>query len=141
MRASAVVDCVAVGAIGWIVRRSAREREAALDDQRATLERLRADLAGLVTDAERRARELETAVEARERRLRVLVAESGGVEACTPPPPRIDPAEARLLRDLDGSATQDFLGREHGREGVAPISRATVVPRLAKPARQTDTRP
>jgi predicted phage gp36 major capsid-like protein len=102
MLASAVVDCVAVGAIGWIVRRSAREREAALDDQRATLERLRADLAALVIDAERRARELESALEARERRLHAIVAESGRVEATRTPPPtrRVDPAEARLLRDF-----------------------------------------
>ena len=75
--------------------------------QRTTLERLRVDLAELVGDAERRTHELETALAARERRLRTLVAETGRVEVELTAPPRlaIDPAEARLLRNLqDGYA-------------------------------------
>src|SRR5207237_8478413 len=39
------------------------------------------------------------------------------------------------------SATQDFLGRGHGREHVALAARATAVPRLAKPARQNGHAP
>jgi hypothetical protein len=100
---------VAVAGIAWLLRRSGRERDAALDAQRAALERLRGDLAELVSDAEARARALEETLGARERRLRALVAESGRLEAArdaaprveAPPRLRIDPAEARLLRDLE----------------------------------------
>src|SRR6266446_2916823 len=67
--ASAVLDCGAVAAIGWLLKRSARE-------------------------AEERTRGLAAALDARERRLRVLIAETG----------RADPAEARLLRDLERAA-------------------------------------
>src|SRR5439155_27123959 len=92
--ASAVLDCVAVATIAWLVRRGGRDREAALEAQRTTLERLRFDLAELVGDAGRRAHELETALAARERRLRTLVAETGRVEVELTAPPRlaIDPA-------------------------------------------------
>ena len=100
--ASALLDCVAVAAIAWLVRRWGHDRAAALEAQRATLERLRVDLAELVGEAERRAHELEAALAARERRLRTLLAETGRVEVEMTAPPRlaIDPAEARLLRNL-----------------------------------------
>jgi len=105
--ASTVIECAAVAGIGWVLWRSGREREAALDAQRAVLERLRADVAELVADAEARSRALEATLGAREERLRRLVAESGRLEATraaapveAPPRLRIDPAEARLLRDL-----------------------------------------
>src|SRR5213592_3111640 len=49
--ASAVLDCGAVAGIGWLLRRSARERDAALGAERVALERLREDLAQLVSDA------------------------------------------------------------------------------------------
>src|SRR5947199_10694900 len=39
------------------------------------------------------------------------------------------------------SATQDFLGRGYRRERVALTSRATAVPRLAKPARRNGHAP
>src|SRR2546426_12758050 len=88
--ASAVLDCGAVIGIGWLVRRSARERDVTLEAERAALERLREELARLVRDAEERTRGLAAALDVRERRLRALVAEAG----------RIDPAEARLLPNL-----------------------------------------
>ena len=88
--ASAVLDCGAVAGIGWLLRRSARERDAALGAERVALERLREDLAQLVSDAS------------------ALVAETGRLEATRRRPPapsheRPDPAEARLLRDLERS--------------------------------------
>src|SRR5438093_10187901 len=75
--ASAVLDCGAVAGIGWLVRRSGRERDATLAAQREALARLRDDLAELVRDAEERTRGLAAALDGRERRLRVLVAETG----------------------------------------------------------------
>jgi len=106
--ASAVLDCGAVAGIGWLLRRSARERDTALGAERAALERLREDLAQLVSDAEERTQRLAAALDAREKRLRALVAETGRLEAARRPAPapsheRPDPAEARLLRDLERS--------------------------------------
>jgi len=105
--ASAVLDCGAVAGIGWLFRRSARERDATREAERAALERLREDLAQLVCDAEKRSRGLAAALDAREKRLRALVAETGRLEAARPAPApsheRPDPAEARLLRDLERS--------------------------------------
>jgi len=88
--ASAVLDCGAVAGIGWLLKRNARER----DTTRAALAHLREDVAQLVRDAEERTRGLAAALDARERRLRALIAETG----------RADPAEARLLRDLERAA-------------------------------------
>jgi hypothetical protein len=110
---STAIDCAAVAALGWIVWRAGVEREASLGVQRATLETLRADLAELVADAEGRARELDTALGSREDRLRALLVEVAEVEAAHPEHERgateaaergaVDPAEARLLRDLEMS--------------------------------------
>ena len=110
---STVIDCAAVAALGWIVWRAGVEREATLGVQRATLETLRADLAELVADAEGRARELDVALGSREGRLRALLVEVAEVEAAHPERERgatevaeraaVDPAEARLLRDLEMS--------------------------------------
>jgi hypothetical protein len=90
---STVLDLAAVAALGWSLRRTGREREAALEEGRAALERLRGDLAELVHDAEERARALEERLERRavSPRERDLLARRLGA----------DPAEARLLRDLD----------------------------------------
>ncbi len=93
--ASAVLDCGAIAGIGWLLKRSARER----DTTRAALAHLRDGVAQLVRDAEERTRGLAAALDARERRLRALIAETG----------RADPAEARLLRDLERAA-DDPLG-------------------------------
>jgi len=92
--ASAVLDCGAVAGIGLLLKRSARERDTTLAAQRAALAHLREDVAQLVRDAEERTRGLAAALDARERRLRALIAETG----------RADPAEARLLRDLERAA-------------------------------------
>jgi hypothetical protein len=96
---STVLDLAAVAALGWFLHRTDREREVALEEGRAALERLRGDLAELVRDAEERARALEERVGARAAAAsrpaseRELLARRLGV----------DPAEARLLRDLEVS--------------------------------------
>lgn len=114
MLISTVVDLAAVGLLAWLVRRSGRERETTLGLHRATLESLRADLSQLVLEAERRAQNLEEALGGRERRLRALLDEIARVDPRPTPGealrrhraphdeerPGADPAEARLLRDL-----------------------------------------
>jgi hypothetical protein len=97
MLAAIVVDAAAVAALLWCLRRSARERELGLALQRETLERLRADIAQLVGDAEARTRDLDDALARRETRLRELLATGGPAE-------RPDHAEARLRRQLAASA-------------------------------------
>jgi hypothetical protein len=109
--ASTLIDCAALAALAWVVWRAGREREASLGAQRAALETLRADLGELVADAESRARELEAALASREERLRDLLLEIAHVQATAQDraaaaatadePASIDPAEARLLRDLE----------------------------------------
>jgi len=130
--ASTAIDISAVAILAWLVLRSGRERDASLGVQRAALETLRAHLAELVADAERRAQALEETLGAREKRLRALLAELGRAEggartgakaerplerplerpAAAAARPRsafadlarslgTDPAEARLLRDLE----------------------------------------
>jgi len=111
--ASAVLDCGAVAGIGWLLKRSARERDTTLAAERAALARLCEDVALLVRDAEERTRGLAAALDAREGRLRALIAETG----------RADPAEARLLRDLE---------RDDRRAGK-------VLPRLKVPNGRADT--
>ena len=110
--ASTLIDCAALAALAWVVWRAGREREASLGAQRASLETLRADLSELVADAEGRARELEAALASREERLRDLLLEIAHVQATAhdralaepaEAPAAIDPAEARLLRDLEVS--------------------------------------
>jgi hypothetical protein len=77
MIASTAIDLLAVVALGWLVVRTSRARAESLDDQRATLETLRGDLAQLVTDAEERAQALDEALAAREKRLRALLQDLG----------------------------------------------------------------
>jgi hypothetical protein len=116
MMGSAVVDLLAVGILGAMLARSARERDTTLVDQRQTMERLRGDIAQLLEDAGERARGLEQSLVARERALRALLGELERVEARRAPqaaaapslalgererPLATDPAEARLLRDLE----------------------------------------
>ena len=116
MLGSAIVDLVAVGVLGALLARTARERDTTLVDQRQTMERLRADIAVLLEEAGQRTRGLEQALMARERSLRGVLGELERAEgrrlpaAIAPPtlalgererPLATDPAEARLLRDLE----------------------------------------
>jgi hypothetical protein len=125
MLASTVFDLLAVAMLGWLVWRSGRVRDAALGEQRAALESLRADLSQLVLEAERRAKALDDALASREQRLRALLRDLGAVEGGRRSAPAaeerhpaagedsdlgaaarrlgVDPAEARLLRDLQVS--------------------------------------
>jgi hypothetical protein len=126
--ASTAFDLVAVAVLAWLVLRSGREREAGFGVQRAALESLRADLSQLVLAArEHRLQELLeqiARVEAPRRELR-----RGSLVEDEEDPrdrrraadeddarrrsaadddrdlrerrrPAVDPAEARLLRDL-----------------------------------------
>ncbi len=110
------IDVTAVAVLGWFVWRSGRDRDLVLEVQRAALEALRADLAQLIGDAEQRGRALEEALGTREQRLRALLADIARSEARPRPveEPRerlagaadrlgVDPAEARLVRDLQVS--------------------------------------
>jgi hypothetical protein len=122
MLTSTVIDLLAVAVLAWLVFRSGREHDAALGVQRAALEGLRADLAELVLEAEQRTQGLARALDAREERLRALLDDLARAEArpsAVEPQPAapaaereaddlreaarrlgVDPAEARLLRDL-----------------------------------------
>ena len=93
LAASTFVDLVALAA-AWRLFGAASRRQA------AALERLRDDLAALVADAEHRGRALEDALATHETRLQALLKEAAKVEEARRPRPR-DPAEARLLRDLE----------------------------------------
>lgn len=109
MIGSAVIDLLAVAVLGWMLTRSARDRDTLLVDQRQTMERLRGDIAQLLEEAGDRTRGLERTLAERERSLRALLGELERVEprrtaAATPERARPlvnDPAEARLLRDLE----------------------------------------
>jgi hypothetical protein len=115
------IDVIAVGALGWLVRRIGRERDITLSLlQQEALGRLRSDLAELVSAAEQRGHALEESLGGRESRLRGLLArleriEAGAPAAEAPVAPAagigaraemarrlgVDAAEARLLRDLE----------------------------------------
>jgi len=115
--AVSAVDLLIVVGLCWLVSRIRRERDATLAAQRTTLEKLRADLGELVSDAEARTRALDAQLAARETRLRTLLHElaraeaatidGGGPRTRTEEPHgrrrRPDPAEARLRRDLEMS--------------------------------------
>ncbi len=75
-----VVDLVAVGVLGYLMVRGARDREQSLGEQRAALEALRRDLAVLLEEAEQRAGRLDGSLAKREASLRALVGELGRVE-------------------------------------------------------------
>jgi hypothetical protein len=96
-----VVDGLAVAALVWLVRRTERTQALVLAEQQAALVRLRGELADLVTDAERRTRALDQALAMREATLRVLVQTSARPEEMAGEAPSVDPAEVRLLRDLE----------------------------------------
>jgi hypothetical protein len=118
-----LIDVILLAAFGAMVLVSGRMRGRSLAAQRAVVERLRAGLAELVGDAEQRAQALESALGAREERLRALLEEIARVE--TRPAPRaaaarplkapaaeeapssrqtaFDPAEDRLLRELSAA--------------------------------------
>jgi len=104
--ASTALDLAAVAALGWFLHRSGRDREAALEEGRAALERLRGDLAELVADAEDRARALEERLEPRT----TAASRPGTDRDALARRLGVDPAEARLLRDLELS-----LGEREGR--------------------------
>jgi hypothetical protein len=103
------VDVLAVATLGWLVARGARLRDLAPADQRRALADLKGELAQLLHDAEARARTLEAALgasqewpPARAGRVRTLTPEdeapvAGGSRL------GVDPAEARLIRDLEVS--------------------------------------
>lgn len=112
------IDLVAVAVLGWLLWRGERLRAAVLEDQQDALDRLKRDLSHLLEDAEQRAAALEERLGARERSLRALVARLGpdlgpGQEPRLQPAKPLtrtlveeledeaDPAEARLLRDLE----------------------------------------
>src|SRR5207245_10418633 len=65
---------------------------------------------------------------------------TGCARTCTACCPTRRSSSTRSRRQAR-SATQDFLGRGHRRERVALPSRATAVPRLAKPARRNGHAP
>ena len=98
---STVIDVVAIVA-AWRLAISAVQRQA---EAGATLARLRTDLERLVEDAERRGGALEEAVATREKALRALLSDADKLvetrRAPAAPRTRNDPAEARLLRDLE----------------------------------------
>ena len=97
-----LVDALAVAALVWMVRRTERTQALLLAEQEAALARLRGELADLVADAERRARALDQALAMREATLRVLVQTSARPdERAGEGSLSIDPAEVRLLRDLE----------------------------------------
>jgi hypothetical protein len=111
------IDLAAVAVLGWLLWRGERLRAAVLEDQQQALGRLKGDLAQLLEDAEQRAATLEERLGERERSLRALVARLGPSEARQEARPQAakpltrtviedlvdeeDPAEARLLRDLE----------------------------------------
>jgi hypothetical protein len=103
--ASAVLDCAAVAAIAWFVRRAGHDQDAVLASHWRTLDRLRADLVELVHAAEERGQALTAALNARDERLRALErAQLDAGPRADPPWPLhlgVDPAEARLLRNLE----------------------------------------
>src|SRR5579885_2862024 len=93
--AATLVELVALGALTYLLGRARAERRAA----EGAVEALRADLGRLLEEAESRARALEDALAARETSLRALLARvEGGSRRC---PEEDDPAEARLLRELE----------------------------------------
>ena len=101
-----LVDVVVVGVLGWLVLRAERSRAAGLAEQQAVLVRLRVELAELVGDAERRTHALDHALAMREATLRVLLQASSDAAEAAGDAPDVDPAEVRLLRDLELSLTR-----------------------------------
>jgi hypothetical protein len=97
--AATLVEVAALGALTWLLARTSAERRAA----ESAVDALRADLGRLLEEAEGRARVLDDALAARETSLRALLArvEATGTGRSPRRDAEEDPAEARLLRDLD----------------------------------------
>ena len=111
---AAAVDGLVVGVLAWLLRRTERTQALAQVESQAVLARLRAELADLVADAERRTRALDEALAMREATLRVLL-QTAAAPRETRETPSVDPAEVRLLRDLEVSLERRGTGAEAGR--------------------------
>jgi len=111
--AAAVLDVLVVGVLAWLLRRTERTQALAQAESEAVLARLRSELADLVADAERRTRALDEALAMREATLRVLVQTAAPRESRETP--NVDPAEVRLLRDLELSLERRGTDAEAGR--------------------------
>jgi hypothetical protein len=96
-----LVDVLAVAVLARLVRRSELVQAQALAERQAVLARLRGELADLVGDAERRTRALDEALATREATLRVLLQTAAPVATTAGERSVPDPAEVRLLRDLE----------------------------------------
>jgi hypothetical protein len=96
-----LVDAALVAAFVWLARRADRSQVAGLAAQDAAMARLRAEVADLLADAERRTRALDHVLAMREATLRVLVQTSARAEEPIAEAPAATPAEVRLLRDLE----------------------------------------
>ena len=96
-----LVDAALVAAFVWLLRRADRSQVAGLADQRAAMARLRAQIADLLADAERRTRALDHVLAMREATLRVLVQTSARSDEPVAEATAANPAEVRLLRDLE----------------------------------------
>ena len=102
MLAPVVLDCAAIALVVWFVRRASRDTHTTLAQYRRTLDGLRAELVELVRAAEERGRALTAALDAREEWLHARVGEKvDAPDSASMPRLGIDPAEARLLRDLE----------------------------------------
>jgi hypothetical protein len=96
-----LIDVGVVATLAWLVRRTARAQARSLAEQQAILARVRGELADLIRDAERRTRALDQALAMREATLRVLLQTAAPGEEADAGAPGVDPAEVRLLRDLE----------------------------------------
>ena len=96
-----LVDAALVAAFVWLLRRADRSQAAGLAAQHAAMTRLRAQIADLMADAERRTRALDHVLAMREATLRVLVQTSAPPDEAVAEAPAANPAEVRLLRDLE----------------------------------------
>jgi hypothetical protein len=119
--ASTAIDLLAVAVLAWLVWRSGHEHDAALGTQQAALDSLRVDLTQLVQSAEQRTQVLDETIATRTQELRALLRDLDRAESARRPAsmgdarregPDVaeaarrlgaDPAEARLLRDLQVS--------------------------------------
>lgn len=112
--AAAAFDVLVVGVLAWLLRRTERRQALAQAESEAVLSRLRGELADLVTDAERRTRALDEALAMREATLRVLLQTSAAPRESSRDT-HVDPAEVRLLRDLELSLERRGPEAEAGR--------------------------
>jgi hypothetical protein len=111
--AAAAVDVLVVGVLAWCLRRTERTQTLVQAESQAVLARLRSELTDLVADAERRTRALDEALAMREATLRVLVQAAAPRDSRETP--SVDPAEVRLLRDLELSLERRAMDVGTGR--------------------------